>query len=124
MSGFRPSFSPAARKARTPTTCRVRPDLGHKYVTARGDAALEVCVYCDDRRYARDARDRRPKTCCSAAHETPKQCWGYVRRCPLCSTSVCYEDGAADDIDATMPGICDTCAQGAEPYTTSPVNGA
>lgn len=59
-----------------------------------------------------DSRERRPKGCESRAH-VPNPfvtCWGYLRTCPSCRARVCYEDGAADDVDLTLPGICDACA--------------
>lgn len=36
-------------------------------------------------------------------------CWGELRTCPVCRKRICYADGCADDVDTSIPDICDSC---------------
>lgn len=66
----------------------------------------------------RDRHERTPKGCESETHEG--RCRGYLRTCPSCTRRVCDVDGAHDDADRALPGVCDACVSaGTLPETTA-----
>lgn len=47
---------------------------------------------------------------CVCRDHSPADCQGALRRCPVCRLVVCDASGADDDLDRSVPGVCDVCA--------------
>ncbi len=62
-----------------------------------------------------DARWRKVERVCQSPIQ--HDCYGYIRKCPVCKRRVCWGDGGADRYDLAVPGICDTCASLMHPHS-------